>query len=88
MDRPYNIALILIRFFGFIGVAFGVMWLVNVIATLAVHLLGAPDWLTEPLWHMASQALLSGPIWALTGLLILKYSGKLAAFVARGSSDN
>ncbi len=87
MDKPYNVALVLIRFFGLVGLLFGVMWLINLAATLAVQLFGAPDWLTKPLWYMASQALLSGPIWALAGILVLRYSARLAAFVARGASD-
>jgi hypothetical protein len=87
MGRSHNTALVLIRFFGFVDVLIGVMWLVNLVATFAVDLLGAPDWVTEPLWYMASQALLSGPIWALAGVLVLCYSQRLASFVARGTSD-
>lgn len=87
MSRSYNTALVLIRFFGLAGVLMGIMWLVNLVATFAVDLLGAPDWVTKPLWYMASQAFLSGPIWAVAGILVLCYSKRLAAFVARGTSD-
>jgi hypothetical protein len=87
MDRSYNTALVLIRFLGFVSVLMGAMWLVNIAATLAIDVFGAPEWVTRSLWQMASQAFLSGPIWALAGLLILRYSRKLASFVALGTTD-
>jgi hypothetical protein len=88
MGRSYNTSLVLIRFFGLIGVVMGIMWLVNLVATFALRAFGAPDWLINPLWYVASQGLLSGPIWAAAGIVVLKYSVDLARFVARGNTDS
>ena len=88
MRRSYNTSLLLIRFFGLIGVIMGVMWLVILVATFALRAFGAPDWIIKPLWYVASQGLLSGPIWAAAGIAVLKYSADLARFVARGSTDS
>jgi len=88
MNKSYNIALVLIRFFGLAATLMGIMWLVNIAATFTITLLGAPDSMTRPLWHIASQGVLSGPIWGITGVAVLRFSRRLANFVAQGAIDH
>jgi hypothetical protein len=87
VNNSKNVALVLIRCFGILAIAMGAMWVANI--SVAVLLLAAdgPQWLTSPIWSVAAQGLLSAPLWLLAGMLLLKYSNKLAAFAAKGTAN-
>ncbi len=65
------------------AVIMGVMWFVNLVAATALVALRAPDWLVTLIWGYTAQGLLSGPIWFIAGILVLRRSEKLAEFVAK-----
>ena len=85
MFSPRNVALVLVRFLGVVALLFGVLWLVNIVGVVALFIGHAPEWLTSAVWGYTAPGLLSGPIWFVTGLVVLKLSRPLAAFVAKGA---
>ena len=46
----HNLALVLVRFFGGFAVVIGVMWLVNIVCSVALIASHAPEWLTSAVW--------------------------------------
>jgi hypothetical protein len=83
MHRTYNIAILLIRFFGFSGVVFGLMWLGYIVVVLCLHVFQAPSSVTLPIWENIVQQNLSGPIWLATGVIVLRNSQQLAVFLTK-----
>ena len=79
--KSYNIALVLIRFFGLIGLVFGAMWLVNLVLASCLTASGMPEWIMSSIWGYTAQGFLSGPIWLVTGIVLLRFSRRLAGFL-------
>ncbi|OGB26692.1 MAG: hypothetical protein A3I66_03920 [Burkholderiales bacterium RIFCSPLOWO2_02_FULL_57_36] len=88
MHRAYNNALVLIRFFGLVGIIFGLMWFANVAAASLLSAVRAPEWLRLALWEGIVQQQLSGPIWFIAGLIILKNSEELTEFLVKATKQD
>ncbi len=85
---PTSAALILVRFLGLVALLFGVLWFVNLICAVALSASHPPEWVTSAVWGYTAQGLLSGPIWFVSGVLLVKWSRPLAAFVAKGADGH
>ena len=88
MQNHQNIALVLVRFLGLVALLFGILWFVTLLLAVGISASHAPEWLTSAIWGHTAQGILSGPIWFVTGIFLLKFSRPLASFVARGSEPH
>lgn len=88
MTKPNIVALVLVRFLGLVGLLFGVLWLANLLLAVVISAAGAPEWVTTAIWGYAAQGILSGPLWFVAGLLLLRLSGPLSQFVAKGTQSD
>jgi len=84
MTNPNAIALLLVRFLGLIALLLGVIWIAYVVAAFCLLASGAPQWITTGVWQYMPYALSCGPIWLLAGIALLRFSPRLARFVAKG----
>lgn len=83
MNRSYNTALILLRFFGVACIAMGLMGLVFVGITYILGISGAPRWIIEHVWPYAAQSLVGSPLYLLLGAIVLGLSRRLARLVSK-----
>ena len=88
MINHHNISLVLIRFLGLIGLLFGVMWLVNLVLAFCLTVGRIPEWIMTSIWGYTVQGFLSGPIWLVTGIMLLKFSHRLARFLTKGIEEH
>jgi hypothetical protein len=82
---PNAVALVLVRFLGLVALLFGVLWFVNLLCAVALSAFSAPAWVTSAVWGHTAQGLLSGPIWFMAGVVLIRWSAPLASFVAKGT---
>ncbi len=85
--RGYNLAVIIVRAVALACVALGLMWLANVVLASVLYAVHAPDWLMNGLWAYGFAGL-SAPLWLLGGLIALRYSDRLARFIASATRDD
>ena len=88
MERTRSSAIVVVRVLGLAGVVMGVIWLVNLATSVLLIALRAPNEILHPVYFRVLQGLISGPLLLLGGILTLRKSGRLAAFVLKGAKDD
>ena len=88
MERTRSNAIVVIRVLGLAGVVMGVIWLVNLATSILLIALEAPSEILHPIYFRVLQGLISGPLLLLAGVLTLRKSGHLAAFIVKGAKDD
>ncbi|RZJ15847.1 MAG: hypothetical protein EON50_00115 [Acidovorax sp.] len=82
------LALVLVRFLGLIGLLFGILWFATLLLAGVISAVGVPEWVTTAIWGYTAHGFLSGPLWFAAGMLLLKMSGPLSQFVAKGTQND
>ena len=88
MHKSNIIAVVLVRFLGLVGLLFGVLWFANLLLAAVISAAGAPEWVTTAFRDYTVQGILCGPLWFVSGLLLLRLSGPLSQFVAKGTQND
>jgi hypothetical protein len=81
MCTPYNIAVVFLRLSGFLFISLGFLGAIFVLLSILFFALGAPEWFTQIVVPQAIPSALVSPAWILWGLLMLKFSPRLATFI-------
>ena len=89
MNKPFETALIFLRLFGFICIFLSATGFAFVAGVLVfINFLGTPGWFLQSVAPYAVTSFISSPIWLIGGFIIIKFSRRLARFVAKASESN
>lgn len=88
MNKTINIASILIRFLGLCFVLIGVICLLFIALAVIVALGGGGKWVIDYVMPYAAPMFFSGPLYFLSGLLVLKFSPALANFISKNCKND
>jgi hypothetical protein len=88
MDRTHSNIVVIVRCLGLVAVTMGLIWFVKLATTVLLFALGAPPDILNPIYGHALQGLVSGPLLFILGVVLLRKSGRLAAFVLKGAKDD
>jgi len=83
VNRSYNTALLLVRLFGVVCIAWGVIGLTFATAAVILAAADAPDWLVENTLPYAVTSMLTSPLYILVGGILLGISPRVAAFIVK-----
>ena len=83
MTRPYNNALVLVRFLGVLFIVIGTMGFAYIAYSVIFFASGGPRWLVDPALYYSAQGFFGNPLYLIAGALLLWKSVPIARYIAK-----
>ena len=83
MVKPYNLALVLVRFLGVYFIGTSLMGFAYIAFSVGFFASGGARWLVDPALYLASQGVFGNPLYLISGVIVLWKSVPIARFIAK-----